>query len=132
MENLQVGDVITSRKFARLNCTPLTSNKLLTVGAPDEIQHYVDGKVVTADLRAHDLSRGMAKFVVVRAWSGGGGYGHGPGDYYPDGWEVRAKRLNDDGTFNEDGEEVGFSQCRHFTHYLEDFKVVGKMKATFV
>lgn len=33
---------------------------------------------------------GEIRWFVVKAALGGGGYGHGPGDYYPDVWQVEA------------------------------------------
>ncbi len=64
----------------------------------------------TLDLTATDESRGTAEFVVVDAHRKSGGQGHGPGDTYPDYWQVNARRLNGDGTFDSDGETVLFSQ----------------------
>lgn len=79
---------------------------------------------------AFDETRPSAKFVVTRAEAAGGGTGHGPHDVYPDGWEVVAKRLNADGSYNPDGEKILFFQTgqlgQSFT-CLADAEVVGKM-----
>lgn len=80
---------------------------------------------------AFDETRPSATFVVTRAEAAGGGTGHGPHDIYPDGWEVVAKRLNADGSYNPDGERILFYQTgqlgQSFT-CLADAEVVGKMR----
>lgn len=61
-----------------------------------------------------DRSRDGANFVVVRTAMTGGGTGHGPGDIYPDGYEVTVKRLVGDGTYDPNGEELVFFQTGCF------------------
>lgn len=81
---------------------------------------------------AFDESRPSAKFVVTRAEAAGGGTGHGPHDVYPDGWEVVAKRLHVDGSYDPDGETILFYQTgqlgSHCYTCQADAEVIGKMR----
>jgi hypothetical protein len=102
---LEVGDVFTCEKFA--HCHPRNSgDSVLTPGAGG-IVHYthretriMDGEEWTCEAnrtRSDDRSdpeRGKARFEVIDAGYGGGGYGHGEHDVYPDGWQVLARRLD--------------------------------------
>ena len=58
------------------------------------------------------------EFLVVKSSLEGGGTGMGPHDIYPDGHHVTCKRLNIDGTYNEDGEEISFYQSGSFTSMI--------------
>ena len=126
MKRLQVGDVFIAPEFDKLTLS-YDGTRLTVNGSPEIVRN---GE--TVDLRAFDPTRSTAKFVVTRAYLGGGGYGHGPGDYFPDGWQVIAHRLNPDGSYNEAGEEVGFAQDGCFINVVKKFTVVGKLKPTFV
>ena len=79
------------------------------------------------DLTAHDESRGTALFVIEKAYMGGGG--EGQNDHYPDYWNMEARRLNPDKTYNETGEVITLTE-----RYLEEHatKIVGAMKMQFV
>lgn len=57
-------------------------------------------------------------FVVVEAKLTGGGTGHGKHDIYPDGWEITAKRLKEDGSYDSDSEEIKFFQSGSFAHLV--------------
>lgn len=78
---------------------------------------------------AFDESRPSAKFVVTRAEAAGGSTGHDP---YPDGWEVVAKRLHVDGSYDADGETILFYQTGQLGSDLysgrADAEVIGKMR----
>jgi len=118
---LEVGDVIKSRKFA--------------FGDSDE-EDNEEEKIIFVDGETkedYDQSRGQAKFVVEEAQMEGGGTGMGPGDVYPDGWAVYARRLHDDGTYDPKGEVIMFymSGCFNNMVYMEDIEIVGKMKRQF-
>lgn len=79
------------------------------------------------ELGAFDESRASAKFVVESAKMQGGDTGR---DEYPDGWHVRARRLNKDDSYNPDGELIQFYMSGCFTYMIEpkDVEIVGKMK----
>lgn len=147
-DKVQVGDIITSPHFAfgYLNYD-YENNKPKNIIYVDGYTKHTRNVVATprgkhrynpetgeeytkeVDLGRYDPSRGKAKFVVESAVMCGGGYGHGPNDYYPDGWGVTARRLNDDGSYNPDGELISFYQGGCFNTTLkEPLEVVGKMK----
>lgn len=88
----------------------------------------------TIELGAYDQSRANAKFVVETANMQGGGIGQGAGDVYPDGWYIRARRLNHDGTYDQNNEIIGFYMSGYFTGMIEpkDVHVLGKMQLQFV
>jgi len=88
-------------------------------------------KTRTAELGAYDQSRAAAKFVVEAADMQGGSVGR---DSYPDGWHVRARRLNKDGIYDPDGEVISFYMSGHFAEMVEpkDVHVVGQMKMMFI
>lgn len=150
-ENLpNVGDVITSLKFA-FGYYDEDEKSITVDGATKKypVMSYVSedervalaarsGKVSsktrTVDLGAHDLSRATAKFVVEAANMQGGGTGHGPCDVYPDGWHVRARRLNKDGSYDPKGEVICFYMSGCFTCMIEpkDVQIVGKMQMRFI
>lgn len=147
-----VGDIITSSKFA-YGYYERENKKLITIDGrttKHPVTFYVSederlalaaksGKVPpktrTVELGAHDVSRAKAKFVVEAAnMQGGGSTGHGPGDVYPDGWHVRARRLDNNGTYDPNGEVIQFYMSGCFTCMVEpkDVQVVGKMQLRFV
>jgi hypothetical protein len=71
------------------------------------------------------------KWVVEDAKMTGGGYCHN--DYYPDAWHVTARRLNEDGTYNPNGDSVGFTQDTNcYSNVIIGVEKVGKMKRIFV
>lgn len=61
-----------------------------------------------------DAKRPGKRYVVEDTRHAGGGTGHGPHDVYPDGWEITARRLKDDGSYDPDGEVVRFYQSGSF------------------
>jgi len=150
----QIGDVITSqdftyciceldiewddqkeRKIANLNKDLLTIDGYKSESHPvGFISHYdrkgrsIEDEIETAYV---DETRGLAKFVVEKTAMDGGGTGHGPGDVYPDGWHIYARRLNEDGTYNLKGEVIEFYQRGCFNCMVKEVKVVGKMKINF-
>ena len=145
------GDIIVSSKFAfgyynnedkkfiTVDCTtkkyPVTfyvdEDERLAVAAKSG---RVPPKMRTVELGAYDSSRATAKFVVEEANMQGGGTGHGPDDIYPDGWHVKARRLNKDGSYNPKGEAICFYMSGCFTCMVKpkDLQVVGKMQMRFV
>ncbi len=145
------GDIIVSSKFV-FGYYNDEDKKFITVDGTTKkypVTSYVDederlavaaksgrvpSKMRTVELGAYDSSRATAKFVVEEANMQGGGTGHGPGDIYPDGWHVQARRLNKDGSYNPKGEVICFYMSGCFTCMVEpkDLQVVGKMQMRFV
>ena len=95
------------------------SNPEIPRGKPDEL--------ITIDIAAYDPSRGTAKFLVEEAYLGGGS---GPcrHDPYPDGWNVKARRLSDDASYDPKGKLIDFYQSGSFTNKVREVTVVGKME----
>lgn len=145
-----VGDVITSQKFAygyyeneerkvatidgkttkRSVPFPLSEDERVAIAAKTG---EVPPKKRNVELGAHDPSRASAKFVVESAKMDGGGGGQG-GETYPDGWYVQARRLNEDGTYNPNGEAIRFYMTGGFTCFVEpaQVQIVGEMQMRFV
>lgn len=145
-----VGDVITSQKFVygyyeneerkavtidgktterNVPCSISEDERVAIAAKTGEIPP----KKRIMELGAHDPSRASAKFVVESAKMEGGGGGHG-GETYPDGWHVRARRLNEDGTYNPNGEAIRFYMTSGFTCLVEPehVQIVGEMQMQFV
>ena len=129
---LQVGEVFICPRFAT-DCSYKNDNgevdkSKLEIGRyQSEVTHvwteHKEGgwsrqRREILDVDANDPSRATAPFVVTSTEMSGGGEGHGPGDAYPDGWGVHAKRLNDDNTWDPDGEEIFFRQSGSFTNHV--------------
>lgn len=129
----EVGDVITSPKFA-FGYYKKEGNKEVIIVDGKTKKYPVRFMKKILELGAHDPSRATAKFVVETAKTQGGGNGHGPHDTYPDGWYIRARRLNEKGTYNPKGEVICFYMSGCFTCVVEprDVKIVGKMQMRFV
>ena len=78
--------------------------------------------VITIGLNHHGLETDFlaGKYVVTRTGMGGGGTGHGPGDIYPNGWNVRAQFVG------RPWQIVEFYQSGCFTAMNENVPVVGR------
>jgi hypothetical protein len=146
-----VGDVIVSQKFAfgcyaseekdivevdgkTRSCPvtfPISEDERVAAAAKSG---KIPPKARTVELGAYDPSRARAKFVVEAANMQGGGTGHGPGDVYPDGWHVRARRLNGNGTYDRNGEMIEFYMTGCFIGLIkaEEVEIIGKMQRRFV
>ena len=94
-------------------------------------QEVKTGRKVSSG-NSDDASRADAEYVVIRAVMEGGGTGHGPHDVYPDGWHIHARRLDSDGKYNPEGEEIRFYQSGAFTCMVPEVEVVRTMQMTFV
>lgn len=110
----QIGDVIMSPDFTK---SQTDSQGNISVGHSYGIDKPAP-------------QRAKAKYVVEDAKMDGGGgrNGRGPGDIYPDGWEVTARKLRPDGTYNPKGEVIRFYQSGSFTCMIETVQLVGKLK----
>lgn len=85
------------------------------------------------DLSAYARDRAECKFVVESAYATGGGSDSIRGESWPDGWFVRARRLNADGTHNPSGELIEFFMTGCFSEIIKPKEVVkvGSMSQTF-
>lgn len=150
------GDVITSKRFryGHLNYDgkpPIqvgqdTAKHLVTSYLSDdqivEIEKIVKGKLterkLTLDFGVPDYTRGTAEFVVINNKMQGGGQGmgvmFGHADEYPDGWHIVAKRLDKDGNWDENGEEIAFYMTGCFIDMIlpEEVTIVRHMAMHFV
>lgn len=145
----QVGDVITSPKFA-LGYYMEEDRALIAVDGTTKhyhVEHDLDEeervalaaktgsvppKTRTVDHGAYDLSRATARFVVEAANNQGGGMDRS--SVVSDGWHVRARRLSGDGSYDPKGEVICFYQTGGFTNKVEpeDVVVVSTMQMRFV
>lgn len=151
-EQAQIGDIITSSEFVDGHYKLLRSDKKkripeidrskVFIGTSNYLCSYRDsidndtGEIINKDLSlsAKDESRGKARFVVEEAFSNGGGAMMGMGGHmesYHDGWHVRARRLNGDGTYNPKGELIDFYQTE-MSESTGPVTVIGKLKRTFI
>lgn len=117
VSHLSEGDVVKSADFVLGDRRTGAGDKVF-VGYNSGDRHSVP---------ANDEARAGAKFVVESTVSTGSGA--------TDGVRVYARRLNDDDTFNEWGEQIVFyisgSQSR-FGYLIRSVTLVGKMKKVYV
>lgn len=145
------GDVITSKRF-RYGHIGYDGKPPIQVGqnSPEHIVgvYLTDDEIVAEvkktgrmpskskniDFGVPDVSRNTAEFVVINNAMQGGGTGMGPHDVFPDGWHVVAKRLDKDGKWNPDGEEIAFYMTGCFTDMIppEEVTIVRHMAMRFV
>jgi len=74
---------------------------------------------------------GGHEYVVEDARMTGGGTGHGAHDVYPDGWQVRARRL-DNGNYDPKGRLRTFYMSGCFNGMIREVEVVRKLTKTFI
>ena len=144
-ELLQVGDVfkskslIAARHHFDTETMKVVKNKIDIKGTSrmswfnrwkteDGVSHM---KEECVNIGGVDDSRGDAEFVVTATAYSGGGSGHGFNDTYPNGHEVTAKRLSQEGQYDPDGEEVSFYQTGSFCQMLEDVEKTRTMRMSF-
>ena len=85
---------------------------------------------ITYSEETYDTSQLAGEYVVIKAYMTGGGCGHGPGDVYPDGWEVTCKKLKNE-EWDDEGLEVRFYQSGCFTSMIKEIETLRKMKMGF-
>lgn len=85
---------------------------------------------ITYSEETYDTSQFTGEYVVIKADMTGGGYGHGHGDTYSDGWEVTCKKLKNE-EWDDKGLEVSFYQSGCFTSMITDIETLRKMKMGF-
>jgi hypothetical protein len=94
------------------------------------------GRVQEGDVIMTPAGEAEKRYVVLDARLAGGGTGHGPNDVYPDGWQVKARLLKDDGTYDPAGATISFYQTGQAgSHCYSDNKpaaIVGTMTKIFV
>ena len=148
---LQIGDVFTSPELADCQYdvkyedgVPFVDKRELQVHHPRAFEvHWTERRgdwsrerVQNIDVSAHDPSRGTARFVVEHAESSGGGTPYGEGVPFADGWQVRARRLHPDGSYDSEGEVVRFCQADSdggslYGNSIRRVEKVGAMKIAF-
>jgi hypothetical protein len=77
-----------------------------------------------------DTSIYIGEYVVTDARMEGGGTGMGPGDVYPDGWRIIARKLNNE-EYDPKGLRISFYQSGCFSAMLTNIKPVRKMEQSF-
>ncbi len=150
-----VGDIISSpefafgtRKYSSLPCdgSPIevggnSKTHIVSQSYTDEerLEHAVKtGEILPkwhdVDYGAYNESRGIAKFVVVRAeMEGGSSGGIGRFDDYPDELHVTAQQLNDQEKYDPNGEVIEFYYPRGFRSNSIGFIFFnGSLKQTFI
>ncbi len=93
------------------------------------------GKKQSRSKGAHsfDTSIFVGEYVVINTAHGGGGTGHGPHDVYPDGHGVTAKKLKQDGSWDDNGLEIFFYQSGCFTCQInEEIPIIRTMNPAYV
>ena len=126
---LEVGDVFEAPKnmpvYARIPSHFVYVNRPVARFGRQEV---TVGEIIRRrDGHTLDLSYLKGRYVVEHARSQGG-TGHGSHDSYPDGWHIRARKLNEDGSYNPTGVEIAFYQSGAFTVVNEKVPVVGRLK----
>jgi hypothetical protein len=145
-KNISVGDIVQSPRFVygeatnrdnpRAGCAWVGASERCRVHHIEEVTIEVHGHRISTripgDLHKYDrsdVSRREAKFVVVSTNMQGGGYGgHGPGDYYPDGLYVKARRLAADGSYDPEGELIAFYMSGCFRQMILEVELTGRME----
>lgn len=75
-------------------------------------------KVDVRNGRAIELSELAGEYIVTSTRKTGGGYGHGSGDYYPDGMYVTARKIGNQEV------SVGFYQSGCFCNCLPNIATI--------
>ncbi|MEI7539505.1 MAG: hypothetical protein WCJ36_01910 [Candidatus Saccharibacteria bacterium] len=149
--HLQVGDIVQSKGFVvaeynmdrtriSLGTRPKGPKIVTRIRSEEERVRMaaetgeIPSKEFPEDFSVDDETRAIAMFVVERAALEGGGTAHGPWDTYPDSRHVSVRRLNDDGSYNKNGEVIHFCENGAFDCIREpgDLEVLGKMSLTFI
>lgn len=133
MGKLQEGDVFTLRPgmkvstvvprcFIYSNVHSDTTRKSTSVEVGDVLTNkypvVFQGEFVGETEEEYDTDYLIGDYVVERTRMTGGGSGHGYNDYYPDGHQVRARKLNEDGSYDPDGTVVEFYQSGCFNNTI--------------
>ncbi|TRZ42337.1 hypothetical protein D4S03_12370 [bacterium] len=145
------GDVITSKRF-QFGYLNYDGKPPIQVGqgSPEHIvgRSLTDDEIVAEikgtgsmppkwknfDYGVPDESRGTAEFVVIENDMQGGGTAMGYDVYPDDGWHIVAKRLDKDGQWDPDGEEIAFYMTGYFIDMIppEEVTIVRHMAMHFV
>jgi hypothetical protein len=148
----EVGDVISSTDFENLlkardehfnqafNKKDLLAHKKLRVFTVNPHSKYDEGLEDNGIVSGNDGSIDTSfkvkpgkKFVVINAKWSGGGTGMGRHDVYPDAWQVIAKALKEDGSWNDKGIIIRFNQQTNcYSHTVSNVNLHKKMKMIFI
>lgn len=129
---LQVGDVFVAQQgmavYAEIPAYFVYGNVDINYGIKKH--EVLVGQKFSKAGHSLDLSYLKGAYVVEHARMEGGGTGHGPGDVYPDGWHVRARKLADDGCYDPLGVMISFFQSGCFSVVNKEIPVVSRMERT--
>lgn len=148
--HLQVGEVVRSKSFvvAEYNCDRTHISIGINPKGPMLMRQRIceeervrmaaeTGKIppkeMVVDLSADDETRATALFIVEQSQRDAAST-DARGDSSPRSWRVIVRRLNDDGSYNRNGEVIHFCENKAFDCIREpgDLEVVGKMSLTFI
>ncbi|MFF2532431.1 hypothetical protein ACFVS2_26550 [Brevibacillus sp. NPDC058079] len=99
----------------------------------EEAETFVSSILEKYKEERFDSSIFLGEYVVVHTELSGGGFGHGIHDEYPDGHEVRCKKMKD-GLYDPNGIEITFYQSGFFLNKItpEQIQPIRKMIQTFL
>lgn len=124
---LKVGDVITCSDFVYCN-----GNGAGLLYLDSMVKKCAQGsRGISTSLKYVEQSRERAEFIVVAFLNHSGGMDQG-GGYYQGTTEIVAQRLNQDGSYNPDGEKIVFSADAGLSNSTEAVALIRKMKMIFV
>lgn len=148
--HLQVGEVVRSKSFvvAEYNCDRTRISLGIQPKGPKIMRHRISeeervriaaetGEIplndAVVDLSADDETRATALFIVEQSQRDAASI-DARGGSSPRSWRVAIRRLNDDGSYNRNGEVIHFCENKAFDCITEpgDLEVVGKMSLTFI
>ena len=78
------------------------------------------------DLSIDKFSDLLGEYVVTSAATEGGGEGHGKNDPYPDGWSIKAEKLDDPNI------RISFYQSGCFTTTNKNIVITGKAEKRWI
>ena len=99
----------------------------------EEAETFVSSILEEYKEERFDTSIFIGEYVVVHTELSGGGFGHGIHDEYPDGHEVRCKKMKE-GLYDPKGIEITFYQSGCFSNMItpEQIQPIRKMIQTFL
>jgi hypothetical protein len=119
---LKIGDIVVCKHFANISKV-VVEPSLLDKG------HF---RVNQANFSTFLEENAISRYVVEETHLEGGGRGISPGDDYPNGWHVFARKLGPNDTYDPKEQLIEFYQSGCFIFMIkEGIEVVGKMERYF-
>lgn len=119
--DITVGEILTSTASDKTKDLIYIRNDIINVFNKhglkiheETVNDFLKGLNISLKEEQFNTSIFTGEYVVTHTESSGGGPGFEPGDVYPDGWKVTAKKLKN-GTYNQNGLEVTFFQTGRFS-----------------